>query len=114
MNTNTSLPRPAVSPAEWIAARKELLRKEKELFRLRDELSEARRALPWEEVRKDYVFDTPEGPRTLADLFAGKSQLAIYHFMFGPDWKEGCPSCSFIADHFDGMLPHLSARDVTL
>jgi predicted dithiol-disulfide oxidoreductase (DUF899 family) len=101
------------SPAEWVAARKELLRKEKEFTRLRDELSRQRRALPWEKVEKQYVFDGPHGPETLADLFGGKSQLIVYHFMFGPGWKEGCPSCSYLADTFDGAVVHLAHRDVT-
>ena len=98
----------------WITARKELLSKEKEFTRLRDELSRQRRELPWEKVEKKYVFDGPNGKETLADLFGGRSQLAIYHFMLGPGWKEGCPSCSFIADQFDGIIPHLAARDITL
>jgi predicted dithiol-disulfide oxidoreductase (DUF899 family) len=102
-----------VPAAEWIAARKELLRKEKEFSRLRDELSRERRALPWEKVDKNYVFDGPRGKETLADLFAGRSQLVVYHFMFGPGWKEGCPSCSFLADGFDGAAVHLAHRDVT-
>src|SRR2546421_4965690 len=87
-----------VSENEWIAQRKELLRKEKEFTRLRDELSRKRRELPWVKVEKNYVFDGPRGKETLSDLFAGRSQLIIYHFMFGPGWKEGCPSCSFLAD----------------
>ena len=103
-----------VSPNEWIASRKELLRKEKEFTKLRDELSRQRRELPWEKVEKQYVFDGPDGKETLADLFNGKSQLIVYHFMFGPGWEEGCPSCSFVADHFDGSLVHLANRDVTL
>src|SRR5277367_3541642 len=103
-----------VSPAEWTAARKELLLKEKEFTRLRDELSRQRRELPWEAVEKPYVFEGPKGQETLADLFAGRSQLMVYHFMFGPGWKGGCPSCSFLADHFDGMTVHLAHRDVTL
>jgi predicted dithiol-disulfide oxidoreductase (DUF899 family) len=103
-----------VSPAEWVAARKELLKKEKEFTRLRDELSRRRRELPWEKVEKKYVFDGPKGKETLADLFDGRSQLILYHFMFGPGWTEGCKSCSFIADHFDPMIVHLNARDVTL
>jgi len=103
-----------VSPNEWIASRKELLRKEKEFTKLRDELSRQRRELPWEKVEKQYVFDGPNGKETLADLFDGKSQLIVYHFMFGPGWDEGCPSCSFVADHFDGSLVHLANRDVTL
>jgi len=106
---------PKIVPlAEWVAARKELLKKEKEFSRLRDELSSKRRELPWEKVEKQYVFDSLKGKETLADLFGGKSQLIVYHFMFGPGWKEGCPSCSFLADHFDGSIPHLAARDVTL
>jgi predicted dithiol-disulfide oxidoreductase (DUF899 family) len=102
-----------VPPAEWVTARRELLRKEKEFTRLRDELSRQRRALPWEKVDKQYVFDGPRGPETLADLFGGKSQLIVYHFMFGPGWKEGCPSCSYLADTFDGAVVHLAHRDVT-
>src|SRR5260370_7624093 len=103
-----------VPPAAWLAARKELLKKEKEFSRVRDELSRQRRELPWEKVEKAYVFDGPKGKETLADLFGGRSQLIVYHFMFGPDWKEGCPSCSFISDHIDGSVPHLAARDVRL
>ncbi len=102
-----------VPPGEWLAARKELLRKEKEFSRLRDELSRQRRALPWEKVEKNYVFDGPRGKETLSDLFGGRSQLVVYHFMFGPGWKEGCPSCSFLADGFDGAAVHLAHRDVT-
>jgi predicted dithiol-disulfide oxidoreductase (DUF899 family) len=89
------------------------LRKEKEFTRLRDELSRQRRELPWEKVEKAYVFDGPKGKETLADLFDGRSQLIVYHFMFGPGWKEGCPSCSFLADGFDGAAIHLAHRDVT-
>ena len=103
-----------VSAAEWVAARKELLKKEKEFTRLRDEISRQRRELPWEKVGKKYVFEGAKGKETLADLFEGRSQLMVYHFMMGPGWKEGCPSCSFIADHFDGMRVHLNARDITL
>src|SRR5580698_352101 len=102
-----------VSHEQWIAARKELLKKEKESTRLLDQLAAERRKLPWEKVSKNYVFEAPGGKVTLADLFAGRNQLMIYHFMFGPDWQEGCPSCSFVSDHFDGTLPHLAARDVT-
>jgi predicted dithiol-disulfide oxidoreductase (DUF899 family) len=102
-----------VAPAEWLAARKELLRKEKEFSRVRDELSRERRALPWEKVQKQYVFDGPKGKETLADLFGKRSQLIVYHFMFGPGWKEGCPSCSFLADSFDGVSFHLPHRDVS-
>ena len=103
-----------VSPEVWLAARKELLQKEKEFTRLRDELSRLRRELPWEKVTKRYVFDAPQGKQTLADLFGGKSQLLVYHFMFGPGWEAGCPSCSFVADHFDGAAVHLAQRDLTL
>jgi predicted dithiol-disulfide oxidoreductase (DUF899 family) len=103
-----------VSQEEWIAARKELLKKEKEATRLRDELSAERRKLPWVRVEKNYVFDAPGGKVSLADLFGGRNQLVIYHFMFGPDWQEGCPSCSLVCDHFNGTLAHLAARDVTL
>src|ERR1700684_559566 len=102
-----------VSHAEWIAARTELLSKEKEFTRLRDEISRQRRELPWERVEKRYVFEGPGGKETLADLFEGRSQLIVYHFMFGPDWVEGCQSCSLLADHFDGSVPHLNARAVT-
>ncbi len=98
---------------EWLAARKELLAREKEFSRLRDELSRKRRELPWEKVEKQYVFEGPQGKQTLADLFAGRSQLIVYHFMLGPGWKEGCPSCSFLADGFDGATVHLAARDTT-
>jgi predicted dithiol-disulfide oxidoreductase (DUF899 family) len=103
-----------VSPEQWISLRKELLRKEKELTRLRDQLNGERRELPWVRVDERYVFDAPGGKVSLADLFAGRSQLVIYHFMFGPDWQEGCPSCSFMSDHIDGALAHLAARDVTM
>jgi predicted dithiol-disulfide oxidoreductase (DUF899 family) len=103
-----------VSQAEWLAARKEFLAKEKEFTRLRDELSRQRRELPWEKVEKQYVFEGPSGKVTLADLFNGRSQLIVYHFMFGPGWSAGCPSCSFMADHFDGPAIHLANRDVTL
>jgi predicted dithiol-disulfide oxidoreductase (DUF899 family) len=103
-----------VSQEKWLQLRKELLSKEKELTRLRDQLNAERRELPWVRVEKNYVFDAPGGKVSLKELFAGKSQLVIYHFMFGPDWKEGCPSCSFVSDHIDGALPHLAARDATM
>jgi predicted dithiol-disulfide oxidoreductase (DUF899 family) len=109
-----SEPHKIVSQEEWIAARKELLKKEKEATKLGDLLAAERRNLPWVKVEKNYLFDSPGGKVTLADLFAGRSQLVIQHFMFGPDWQEGCPSCSFMADHTDCMLPHLAARDVTM
>jgi predicted dithiol-disulfide oxidoreductase (DUF899 family) len=113
ISTNTLI-HGIVSREEWIAARKELLKKEKEATRLRDELSQERRELPWAKVEKNYVFDSPQGKVTLADLFDGRSQLIVYHFMFHPDWREGCPSCSFVVDHLDGTIPHLAARDVSL
>lgn len=113
MTSKTELATAVVPHAEWVAARKELLRKEKELTRLRDELSRQRRALPRERVEKKYVFDGPRGKETLADLFGERSQLIVYHFMFGPGWKEGCPSCSFLADGFDGAVVHLAQRDVS-
>jgi predicted dithiol-disulfide oxidoreductase (DUF899 family) len=103
-----------VSKAEWLEARKEFLAREKEFTRQRDELSRLRRELPWEKVEKRYEFEGPEGKLTLADLFGKRSQLVIYHFMLGPGWKEGCPSCSFLGDHFDGAAIHLANRDVTL
>jgi predicted dithiol-disulfide oxidoreductase (DUF899 family) len=99
---------------EWLKARKALLAAEKEFTRLRDELSRKRRELPWERVAKRYVFEGPAGRETLEALFEGRSQLIVYHFMLGPDWEVGCKSCSFWADHFDGMLPHLQARDTSL
>ena len=103
---------PKVVPHEqWVAARKKLLVKEKEWSLKRDALSAERRALPMEEIKKEYVFQGPEGRRTLADLFEGKRQLLVYHFMFDPDWDEGCPSCSFVADNFASGLVHLAARD---
>jgi predicted dithiol-disulfide oxidoreductase (DUF899 family) len=102
-----------VSPAEWLKARKELLAEEKKFTRLRDQLAQKRRGLPWVRVEKDYVFDGPGGKEKLSDLFGGRSQLMVYHFMFGPDWKEGCPSCSLLADNFDGSVVHLAQRDVT-
>jgi predicted dithiol-disulfide oxidoreductase (DUF899 family) len=103
-----------VSQEDWLDARKTLLAMEKDFTRLRDELSQSRRDLPWVKVTKDYVFETPSGRQTLAQLFAGRSQLVIYHFMFAPDWQEGCRSCSFWADNFNGIPPHLAARDVTM
>jgi len=99
---------------EWLAERRELLAKEKEFTRLRDELSRQRRELPWERVEKDYAFDGDDGRRTLPELFEGRSQLVVYHFMFDPSWDAGCPSCSFWADNFDPNIVHLKARDVTM
>ncbi|TPP10305.1 DUF899 domain-containing protein [Rhizobium glycinendophyticum] len=102
-----------VSREEWLEARKALLQQEKELTRQRDRVNAARLALPWVRVDKDYRFQTSSGQKSLADLFEGRSQLMINHFMFGPDWDAGCPGCSFFADHIDGMLPHLNNHDVT-
>lgn len=104
---------PVVSPERWIAERRKLLAREKELTRMQDEIARQRRALPWERIDKDYVFDTSRGKRKLADLFEGRSQLMVQHFMLGPGWEQGCPSCSFMADHTDGMNIHLAHRDVT-
>jgi predicted dithiol-disulfide oxidoreductase (DUF899 family) len=103
-----------VSRAEWQAARDELLRREKEHTRRSDELARERRELPWVAIHKQYRFDADDGPRTLAELFGGRSQLLVYHFMFGPGYAAGCPVNSSIADGLDGLLPHLRARDVTL
>jgi predicted dithiol-disulfide oxidoreductase (DUF899 family) len=97
---------------EWLAAREELLEREKELTRLSDELARQRRELPWVPVEKEYTFETDEGTKTLAELFDGRSQLLVYHFMFGPEYRAGCPVCSSGADTFDGAVPHLKARDV--
>jgi predicted dithiol-disulfide oxidoreductase (DUF899 family) len=103
-----------VSREEWIEARKKLLAKEKEQSRRGDEIAAQRRALPWVNIEKDYVFETERGHRTLAELFDGRSQLMTYHFMFAPGWEAGCKSCSFLADHFDGANLHLAHHDVTL
>jgi predicted dithiol-disulfide oxidoreductase (DUF899 family) len=103
-----------VSHDEWIEARKQLLAEEKAFTRQRDALSKKRRDLPWERVEKDYRFESPEGPVSLADLFDGRSQLVVYHFMFAPDWEAGCKSCSFWADNFNGIVVHLNHRDVSL
>ena len=101
-----------VSRDEWLVARKAHLAEEKAFTRARDALSRKRRELPWVKVDKAYAFDGPNGKETLADLFGDKSQLIVYHFMLGPDWEEGCPSCSLLADHFDGAATHLAQRDV--
>jgi predicted dithiol-disulfide oxidoreductase (DUF899 family) len=105
---------PVVSEKAWLAARKALLVKEKKFTRLRDQLNQQRRQLPWVRVDKEYVFDGPQGKETLAGLFDRRSQLVVYHFMFGHGWKDGCPHCSFWADHFDGTTAHLKQRDTTL
>lgn len=116
MNPN---PQPHAEPATasrdtWTDARRALLVREKELTRLQDDLARARRALPWVRLEADYVFDTSDGPRSLADLFDGRGQLLVQHFMLGPGWGEGCPSCSYMADHLDGMSAHLAQRDVAV
>jgi predicted dithiol-disulfide oxidoreductase (DUF899 family) len=103
-----------VNPMEWAAARGELLAREKEHTRLGDELAQRRRELPWVRVEKEYRFDTDDGTRTLAELFDGRSQLLVYHFMFGPTYQAGCTTCSSIADAVNGVVPHLHARDVTM
>ncbi len=103
-----------VSREEWLTARKALLAMEKEETKLRDKVRAERLTLPWVKVDKSYTFETPEGRKTLAELFDGRSQLIVYHFMYGPEWEAGCPGCSFMADHIDGMLPHLNNHDVTM
>jgi predicted dithiol-disulfide oxidoreductase (DUF899 family) len=101
-----------VSDARWLEARRSLLEREKELTHLRDQVAAERRALPWRRIAKEYAFDTREGRRTLAELFGPRRQLIVQHFMFGPGWEQGCPSCSFMADHTDGMTLHLAHRDI--
>jgi predicted dithiol-disulfide oxidoreductase (DUF899 family) len=103
---------PFVSRDRWIAERKKLLAREKELTHLHDQIARERRALPWVRIEKNYVFATPEGPRTLAELFEGRRQLVVQHFMLAPGWEQGCKSCSYMADHTDGMNVHLAQRDV--
>jgi predicted dithiol-disulfide oxidoreductase (DUF899 family) len=103
-----------VSAAAWTAARRKLLAKEKAFTRLRDKLSRQRRALPWMAMKKEYAFEGRDGRQTLSGLFDGRSQLVVYHFMFGPDWNAGCPHCSHWADSFDGVIVHLNQRDVTM
>ena len=100
------------SPAQWLPQRLRLLEREKALTRLQDEVARERRALPWVRLARDYVFDAPDGLRPLASLFDGRSQLLVQHFMFGPGWEAGCPSCSFMVDHIDGIAVHLAARDI--
>jgi predicted dithiol-disulfide oxidoreductase (DUF899 family) len=101
-----------VTREQWLAERRELLEREKELTHLSDELARQRQELPWVRIDKEYVFETPDGSRTLAELFDGRSQLVVYHFMFGPDWDAGCPSCSNLADHLSGPHVHLANHDV--
>ena len=103
-----------VSRDEWVSARRRLLKKQKEFLHLRDQLSIERRELPWERVEKRYVFEGPAGEETLADLFAGRGQLIVYHFMYAPEWDAGCRGCSFWADSYNGIIPHLNQRDVSL
>ena len=107
------LSNPVVSRQEWLEARRALLATEKEETKLRDKIRADRKNMPWVKVDKTYTFDTPDGKKTLAELFDGRSQLMIYHFMFGPDWEAGCPGCSFLSDHIDGTLAHLNNHDVT-
>lgn len=103
-----------VSKDEWLAARSALLKKEKEFTLLRDKLGQQQRDMPWVLVDKEYLFDGPNGKQTLSDLFDGRSQLIVYHFMYDPNWDAGCPSCSFWADNFNGIVVHLNQRDVTM
>ena len=105
---------PVVSPAHWLAARRELLHAEKEFTHARERLAAKRRALPWTKVASSYEFETPRGRVSLAELFGDRSQLIVYHFMLAPGWEEGCRGCSFVSDHFDGALPHVQARDISL
>jgi predicted dithiol-disulfide oxidoreductase (DUF899 family) len=114
MNPAATVNHPVVSQSEWQRACAEFLAKEKELTRLSDEVARRRRELPWTRVEKQYAFQGDQGKLSLADLFGRRSQLAVYHFMFGPDWAEGCKSCSYLADHMNGMIDHLQARDVML
>ncbi|MDP0498492.1 MAG: thioredoxin family protein [Verrucomicrobiota bacterium JB022] len=115
MTVSTSnAPHPVVDRAAWLETRRALLQQEKAFMQQKDALNAERLRLPWVRLEKDYLFDSPEGPRRLSELFAGRSQLYLYHFMFGPEWEQGCVGCSFMADHFDGALPHLNYHDVTL
>ncbi|RTL22220.1 MAG: DUF899 domain-containing protein [Burkholderiales bacterium] len=114
MTTPQTRHHPVVSRDRWLAERQALLDREKALTRLGDEVSAARRALPWVQLAQDYRFDTVEGPRGLSELFQGRRQLLVQHFMFGPGWEQGCKSCSFMTDHLDGMAIHLAHRDIAL
>lgn len=113
MNTSLSRNPPVVSKERWLDARRALLARERELTHLQDQVARERRALPWQRVETPYVFDAPGGRRTLADLFEGRRQLLVQHFMLGPGWAQGCPSCSYMADHADGMTVHLAQRDTS-
>ncbi|MEO6993831.1 MAG: DUF899 domain-containing protein [Lacunisphaera sp.] len=112
MKTNAFENHPVVSPEKWLAARRELLREEKEFTQLQDKINVRRRALPWTKIEKSYTFESPRGRVSLADLFDGHSQLIIQHFMFGPGWEQGCKACSFMMDDFNTAAVHLPARDV--
>lgn len=114
MNTERMINHPVVAREQWLVERKTLLAREKALTRLRDELAQERRALPWVRIEQNYLFNTANGQQTLADLFQSRRQLLVQHFMFAPGWEQGCASCSFMADHTDGMTIHLANRDVTL
>ncbi len=113
MKTNSIENPTVVSPEEWLTARRELLREEKEFSKLRDRLAARRRELPWIRVDRPYVFESPQGRVSLAEMFEARSQLIVYHFMLAPGWEEGCRGCSYVSDHFDGALPHVNARDVS-
>ena len=113
MKTQSLESHAVVSPQQWLAARRELLREEKEFTRARERLAQQRRALPWAPVDRNYLFETPDGQASLGELFAGRGQLIVYHFMLAPGWEEGCRGCSFVSDHFDGALPHVNARDIS-
>jgi predicted dithiol-disulfide oxidoreductase (DUF899 family) len=113
MKNHTTESPTIVTPEKWLAARREFLREEKEFSKLRDRLAAHRRNLPWVRVEQPYAFDSSGGRVSLAELFTGRSQLIVYHFMLGPDWEEGCRGCSYVSDHFDGAIPHLNARDVS-
>lgn len=104
---------PVVTQSEWLDASRKFLAREKEFTKMRDQLNQARRELPWVKVEKEYVFEGTEGKRSLSDLFNGKSQLIVYHFMFGPGWEEGCPGCSFVSDHVDGARQHFEHHDIS-
>jgi predicted dithiol-disulfide oxidoreductase (DUF899 family) len=117
MTTDTATPKlnghKVVAQDRWLIERRALMAREKELMRLHDQVAAERRTLAWTRISKDYTFDTPSGKRKLADLFDGRRQLIVQHFMFGPGWEQGCPSCSYMADHTDGMNIHLAHRDVS-
>lgn len=112
IDTNELANHPVVSESDWIAASAEFLAKEKEFTKLRDELNRKRRALPWTKVEKNYIFEGPDGPQSLSDLFEGKSQLLVYHQMYGPDWQEGCTGCSMVCDHVDAARQHFEQKDI--